>query len=445
MASTEVTLDMIVNLAKRRGFVFPGSEIYGGLANMWDYGPLGVLLKNNIKALWWRKYVQDRLDMVGIDAAILMNPKAWEASGHLETFHDPLVECKQCHERFRATEVNLAAACPNCKAVKQFTEPASFNLMFKTFLGPKESAASMVYLRPETAQAMFVDFPLVLQASRKRIPFGIAQVGRSFRNEITPRNFIFRTREFEQMEIEYFVHPGSWEEYFEHWRERMHEWIILCGIDAARVHEQEVPEEERAHYSQRTIDFEFDFPFGREELYGLAYRGDFDLRRHAEYSGRDMSYTDPVTGEKHIPHVVEPTWGVDRTMLAMFVSAYTEEDAPTTEGGTEQRVMMRFPPQLAPYQVTVLPLLRKKELIAVAMPLAGRLSGQFSCEYDETQSIGRRYRRQDEIGTPYCVTVDFDTLEDKQVTVRDRDTMKQDRIAMEEVEDYLRDKLRAPK
>lgn len=438
-----VQLDTIVSLAKQRGFIFPGSEIYGGLANSWDYGPLGVELKNNIKRAWWEFFVQRRLDVVGLDGAIIMNPKVWKASGHVDTFHDPLVECKNCHTRFRADEIDAAGPCPQCGEKRQFTEPSQFNLMFKTFLGPKEDASSIVYLRPETAQAIFVDLPAVQRTTRKRIPFGIAQIGKAFRNEITPGNFVFRTREFEQLEIEYFIHPKDWEKQFEAWLLAMHEWIALCGIDEARVHDVEIPADQRAHYSRRTIDIEFEFPFGQKELYGIAYRGDYDLSRHAEFSGQDMSYTDPQTGEKYIPHVIEPSFGVDRTLLAMLVSAYTEEDAPTAEGGTEKRVVLKFPPRLAPYQVAVLPLSRKDELVKVAQPLAQELSKRFSCEYDETQSIGRRYRRQDEIGTPWCVTVDFDTLEDKQVTLRDRDNMKQERLPIVGIGEYISEKLKA--
>lgn len=434
-------MDTIVRLAKQRGFIFPGSEIYGGLANSWDYGPLGVELKNNIKRLWWRHFVHGRLDIVGIDAALMMNPKVWEASGHVETFHDPLVECKSCHARFRADHVDTAKPCTNCGKSGMFTEPANFNLMFKTHLGPKEDETSAVYLRPETAQAMFVDFPNVLQTSRRRVPFGIAQVGKAFRNEITPGNFIFRTREFEQMEIEYFISPQGWEEHFETWLAAMHTWIQMVGIRKDLVHEFEVPKDELAHYSKRTVDIQFEFPFGKEELYGLAYRTDFDLKRHGEFSGKDMTYTDTVSGEKYIPHVVEPTFGVDRTLLALLVSAYTEEEAPTASGDTEKRVVMKFPPTLAPYQVAVLPLSKKPELEEVARGVALELAKYVSVDYDVTQSIGRRYRRQDEIGTPWCVTVDFDSLKDNQATIRDRDTMKQERIAIQDIPAYIQEKL----
>lgn len=425
-------MDKLVTLCKTRGFIFPGSDIYGGLANSWDYGPLGVELKNNIKQAWWKKFVTTRLDMVGIDAALLMNPKVWEASGHLATFTDPLVECKTCHERYRADQIDLKKACQKCGNKDTFTEPSSFNLMLKTWLGPKEDATATVYFRPETAQAMFVDFPLIMTSSRKRVPFGIAQIGKAFRNEITPGNFIFRQREFEQMEIEYLIHPNDWEKQFEAWLAAMHEWIAECGITSSAVHELDVPKDELAHYSKRTVDLEYDFPFGKKELYGLAYRTDFDLTNHGKASGKEIIYTDPETNEKYVPHVIEPSFGVDRTLLAVLTSSYKEEDV---DG--EMRVVMRFPKHLAPIKIAVLPLSKKDELSNVAYPLAEQLAKRWRTEYDETQSIGKRYRRQDEIGTPFCVTVDFETLEDKAVTVRDRDSMKQERVPLAELEDYL--------
>ncbi len=438
MSKQGVSMEQLVSFAKQRGFIFPGSEIYGGLANSWDYGPLGVELKNNIKQAWWKKFVSSRLDMVGIDAALIMNPKVWKASGHLENFTDPLVECKKCHERYRADQIDVKAACAKCGNKGTFTEPASFNLMLKTFLGPKEDNSAVVYFRPETAQAMFVDFKNVIETTRKRIPFGIAQIGKAFRNEITPGNFIFRTREFEQMEIEYFVREEDWKEQFEQWLGLMHEWIAECGIAKKSVHDLEIKKDELAHYSKRTVDIEFDYPFGRKELYGIAYRTDFDLKNHEKHSGKDMKYTDPATNEKFIPHVIEPTFGVDRTVLAVLLSAYAEEEV---EG--ETRVVLRLPKHLAPVKVAVLPLSKKDELAKVARPLAEELAKHFRVDYDETQSIGKRYRRQDEIGTPFCVTVDFDSLEDKAATVRDRDTMKQERIAMAELEGYLKGMLNA--
>jgi glycyl-tRNA synthetase len=434
MNISNITMEKITTLAKTRGFVFPGSDIYGGLANSWDYGPLGVELKNNIKQMWWKMFVQERLDMVGIDAALIMNPKVWEASGHVATFSDPLVECKQCHERYRADQIDVNAPCQKCDKMGIFTEPASFNLMMKTWLGPKEDASALAYFRPETAQAMFVDFPQVLTSSRKRVPFGIAQMGKAFRNEITPGNFIFRTREFEQMEIEYFIHASEWETRFEEWLARMHAFMDRVGIDASRSHDLEVAKEELAHYSKRTVDIEFDYPFGRKELYGLAYRTDFDLSTHAKHSGESMMYTDPVTNEKYIPHVIEPSFGVDRTVLAVLLSAYDEEEV---EG--ETRVVLRFKKEIAPIKIAILPLSKKEELSHVARPIAEYLAKHWRVEFDETQSIGKRYRRQDEIGTPYCVTVDFDSLNDNAVTIRDRDTMKQDRVPIAELEKWFKE------
>ncbi len=431
-------MDKIVSLCKRRGFIFPGSEIYGGMANSWDYGPLGVELKNNIKQAWWKKFVHSRTDMVGIDAALIMNPKVWEASGHLKNFTDPLVECKKCHERFRADKIS-GDKCPACGG--ELTSAKQFNLMFKTFIGPAEESANVAYFRPETAQAMFVDFKQVLETSRKRIPFGIAQIGKAFRNEITPGNFIFRTREFEQMEIEYFIREKDWKKSFDYWYDEMYDWMKMIGLDKKHLHDLEVPEKERAHYSKRTIDIEYDFPFGVGELYGLAYRTDFDLGNHTKASGQNLEYMDPETGEKFIPHVIEPTFGVDRSVLAVLCESYSEEEAPTAEKGeTETRVILKFPKWLSPIKVAILPLSKKEELAKIARPLYEDLVKHFVCEYDETQSIGKRYRRQDEIGTPYCVTVDFETLEDKAVTVRDRDTMKQERIKIEELTNYLKNK-----
>ena len=431
-------MEKIVSLCKRKGFIFPGSEIYGGLANSWDYGPLGVELKNNIKQAWWSRFVHKRTDMVGVDAALIMNPKVWEASGHLENFTDPLVECKKCHSRFREDFID-GNKCPDCEG--ELADAKQFNLMFKTFIGPAEESANIAYFRPETAQAMFVDFKGVLESSRKRIPFGIAQAGKAFRNEITPGNFIFRTREFEQMEIEYFIREKDWKESFEYWLGEMYEWMDEIGLKRENLHDLEVPDEERAHYSKRTVDIEYDFPFGRNELYGLANRTDFDLKNHSKASGVDLIYTDPSTGEKFTPHVIEPTFGVDRTFLAVLVEAYTEEDVPTAkEGETEKRVVLKIPKHLAPIKIAVLPLSKKEELSKVSLPLYKKLNKHFVCEYDQTQSIGKRYRRQDEIGTPYCLTVDFDSLEDKKVTVRDRDTMKQDRVEIDDLVSYLKDR-----
>ena len=434
-------LDKVVSLAKRRGFVFPGSEIYGGLANSWDYGPLGVELKNNVKNGWWKMFVSQRSDMVGLDAALIMNPKVWEASGHLTAgFSDPLVECKKCHERFRADIIDTEAPCSNCGAKNQFTETRQFNLMMKTFLGPAEETANIVYFRPETAQAMFVNFKNVLQTTRKRLPFGIAQIGKAFRNEITPGNFIFRTREFEQMEIEYFIRPpktdANWQEHFDYWLEQMKSWLRYLGVSESHLHYVDIPDGERAHYSKRTVDIEYDYPFGQKELYGLAYRGDFDLANHARASGQDLMYTDPETGEKFLPHVIEPTWGVDRSILVALLEAYDDSG--------KDRIVLRLKPWLAPYKVAVFPLLANKtELVSKAREIFDALQPHFTVAWDDRGNIGKRYYAQDEIGTPFCVTIDFDSLKDKAVTVRDRDTMAQDRVAINELVTYLKEKFTA--
>ena len=441
-------MEKLVSLCKRRGFIFPGSEIYGGLANSWDYGPLGVELKNNIKQEWWKRFVHQRTDVVGIDSALVMNPKVWEASGHLSNFSDPLVECKKCHNRFRADQIQ-GTVCPDCKG--ELTKPQQFNLMFKTFIGPAEEEANVAYFRPETAQGMFVDFKNVLETTRKRLPFGIAQIGKSFRNEITPGNFIFRTREFEQMEIEFFIEEKEWEKWFDLWLGEMKRWLKDLGLAEEKLHFDDIPDGERAHYSKRTVDIEYDFPFGKKELYGLAYRGDFDLKNHMDKSGEDLRYTDPVSGEKFLPHVIEPTWGVDRSILAALLAAYHEEKVESAkskvESEEEMRVVLKFPKWLAPVKIAVLPLSKKEDLSVKAKEIHAMLAKYFVCDYDETQSIGKRYRRQDEIGTPYCVTVDFDTLgesgDEKKdtVTVRDRDTMAQERIAVADLAEYLRNNL----
>ncbi|MFA5083815.1 MAG: glycine--tRNA ligase [Candidatus Paceibacterota bacterium] len=425
----ENLLEKITSLCKRRGFVFPGSEIYGGLANSWDYGPLGVELKNNIKQLWWKKFVQSRDDMVGVDTALIMNPKVWEASGHLKNFTDALVECKKCHTRFRADE---SEKCPNC-GNNDLAVPKQFNLMFKTFIGPAEETSNVAYFRPETAQGMFVDFKNVSDTSRKQIPFGIAQIGKAFRNEITPGNFIFRTREFEQMEIEYFIREADWEKYFEYWRKEMIDWIKELGADIKKIHEIEIPESERAHYSKRTVDFDYDFPFGREELYGLAYRTDFDLKNHEKFSGKDLKYRDPETGEEFWPHVIEPTWGVDRSVLMALLESYNEE---------KERVVLKLPFKLAPYKAAVFPLLANKpELMKLARKIYDDLRKDFMVAFDGRGNIGKRYYSQDEIGTPFCITVDFDSLEKGDVTIRDRDTMKQERVKIENLKEVLEKKL----
>ncbi len=430
-------MDKIVALCKRRGFIFPGSEIYGGLANSWDYGPLGVELKNNIKQAWWKRFVHLREDVVGIDAALIMNPKVWEASGHVANFQDPLVECKKCHGRFRADHIK-EGKCPTCEAVGLFTAEQMFNLMFKTYIGPAEETANIAYFRPETAQAMFVDFKNVCDTGRMRLPFGIAQIGKAFRNEITPGNFIFRTREFEQMEIEYFFPPpqndSDWQGFFEIWRKEILNWLKdELGIDMSKVHEREIEAGERAHYSKRTIDFEYDFPFGTSELYGLAYRTDFDLKNHEKSSGQNLKYKDPETGEEFIPHVIEPTWGVDRSVLVALLDAYTER---------EGKVVLKLKPKLAPYQAAVFPLLANKpELIKLARKIYLDLKTDFVVAWDDRGNIGKRYASQDEIGTPYCITIDFQSMEDEMVTVRDRDSAKQDRIKINKLKRYLEEKL----
>ncbi len=427
----EDLMQKITSLAKRRGFVFPGSEIYGGLANSWDYGPLGTELKNNIKQLWWKRFVQNRDDMVGIDASLIMNPKVWTASGHLATFSDPLVECKKCHTRFRADSIDLDAPCSKCGAKKQFTESKQFNLMLKTFLGPAEEQANVVYLRPEIAQAMFVNFKQVLDTTRRRLPFGIASQGRAFRNEITPGNFIFRTREFDLMEFEYFVEEKEWEKWFEYWQNEMKEWITKdLGIDPKKVHEKEVSKEDRAHYSKRTVDFEYDYPFGQKELYGLAYRTDFDLKNHEKNSGQNLKYRDPETGSEFLPHVIEPTFGLDRSVLAALLNAYHEEG---------ERVVLKLPQKLAPYKAAVFPLLANKpELVKLARKIYDDLRKDTMVAWDSRGNIGKRYFAQDEIGTPRCITVDFDSLEKNDVTIRDRDTMKQERVKITDLIECLR-------
>ncbi len=433
MEKRDIT-DKIVSLCKRRGFVFPGSEIYGGLANSWDYGPYGTELKNNIKQAWWKMFVQQRDDMVGIDAALIMNPKVWEASGHLKEFNDILIECKNCHNRFR--QEGKALKCPNC-GQQEFTAPKSFNIMLKTHLGPTEDSASQVYFRPETAQAMFVDFKLILNSTRQRIPFGIAQIGKAFRNEVTPGNFIFRTREFEQMEIEYFIRAKDWKKYFDYWLEQMKNWLDFLGLNKKHLHFREIAEDERAHYSKRTIDVDYDFPFGTKELYGLAYRTDFDLTNHQKASGQDLAYTDPISGERFIPHVIEPTFGVDRSVLAVLCESYTEEKVKD-----EERTVLRFPKYLAPIKIAVFPLLKNKaKLVKKAQEVYNDLRKKYMCEFDDNGNIGKRYRRQDEIGTAYCVTIDFDSLEKGDVTVRDRDTMKQERISINDLDKYFQSNL----
>ncbi len=491
----KVDMEKIVSLCRRRGFIFPSSEIYGGLSSCWDYGPLGVELKRNIKEAWWRAVVQERDDMVGLDASILMHPQTWEASGHLKGFTDPLVECQNCHQRFRPDQVLVGAVivdgeflgyasgvnregyekswielsskqpmgarttrmiraqptdktlqdfldekseipCPFCSVIGQFTEPRLFNLMFKTFMGPIEEEANVVYLRPETAQGIFVNFQNVVNTTRKRLPFGIAQIGKAFRNEITTGNFIFRSREFEQMEIEFFVKPGSDKEWFNYWIEERLNWYVKLGIKKESLRLRQHTKEELAHYARECYDIDYLFPVGQAELEGIANRGDFDLVQHASYSGKSLDYFDEETKEHFIPYIIEPSAGVDRSALAFLCDAYDEQPA---EG--EIRVLLHLHPALAPIKVAVLPLSRREKLVAVAKQIYADLRQQWMVSYDDAQSIGRRYRRQDEIGTPFCVTVDFQSLEDKQVTIRERDTMNQIRLPIAELKRTLQAKL----
>jgi glycyl-tRNA synthetase len=434
-------MERVANLCKRRGFVFPSSEIYGGFRSTWDYGPLGVLLKRNVKDAWWRSMVQLRDDIVGIDAAILMAPKVWEASGHLSTFTDPLVDCRVCKERFRADHLPASGACPNCGAKDSFTEARHFNLMFKTFVGPVEDDASVAYLRPETAQGIFVNFLNVQTTTRRKIPFGIAQIGKSFRNEITPGNFIFRTREFEQMEMEFFVQPDDAARWYEYWCQERFRWFTDLGIPEARLRLRPHDPEELSHYSAGTSDVEFDYPWGWGELEGIANRADFDLSQHTKFSGEDLSYYDQEHDRRYVPHVIEPALGADRAMLAFLLAAYDEEDVPNEKGGTEKRTVLRFHPRLAPIAVAVLPLSRNDKLVPVADEIAARLRPHFMIDVDSAGSIGRRYRRQDEVGTPWCVTVDFDTLDDRAVTVRDRDSMTQERVAIDDLVACLQERV----
>jgi glycyl-tRNA synthetase len=426
----ETKLEDIVSLCKRRGFIYQGSEVYGGLAGTWDYGPLGVALKRNIMQLWWKMFVEERDDMFGIDAAILMNQKVWQASGHVDTFTDPLVECSNCHARHRADKLDDPNKCPTCGKEGTFGEPRQFNMMFKTNVGPVDDEASVSYLRPETAQGIFTNFKNVVDSFYPDLPFGLAQQGKAFRNEISPRDFVFRSREFEQMEIEYFVHPDQWEEAFEAWRKAVWQWTQALGLPDNMVHELEVPEEDRAHYSKRTIDFEFDFPIGKEELLGLAYRTDFDLKNIERVSGKNMEYRPKDGGKPFVPHVIEPSFGVERAIMAVLSAAYTEDEV-----NGEKRTYLKLPAHLAPVKVAVSPLLKNKpELVEKAREVYDMLKKEFgNVMWDDNGNIGKRYRRQDEIGTPYCVTIDFDTLQVNTVTVRNRDTTEQERVSVSEV------------
>jgi glycyl-tRNA synthetase len=425
-------LDQVVNLCKRRGFVFPSAEIYGGFRSTYDYGPLGVLLLRNVKDAWWRSMVQLRDDVVGLDAAILSPPAVWEASGHLKNFTDPLVDCRQCHQRFRLDKLDDPHSCPNCGAKDSFTEARQFNLMFKTYAGPVEEDAAIAYLRPETAQGMFTNFMNVLQTTRKKPPFGIAQVGKSFRNEITPQNWIFRTREFEQMELEFFVPPAEAAQWYEYWCAQRLLWYVELGMPREMLRLRAHDPDELSHYSAGTSDVEYLFPWGWDELEGIANRTDYDLTQHAKHSGERLDYFDPATNERYVPYVIEPAAGATRTMAAFLLAAYDED----TVGG-EPRTILRLHPRLAPYKVAVLPLSKKETLTPLAKELFRTLAPRFMCDYDDTQSIGRRYRRQDEIGTPLAVTVDFESLDDKAVTIRERDTTEQVRVPIERLVDEV--------
>ena len=459
MAARSDRMDTIVSLSKRRGFVYPSSEIYGGLRASWDYGPLGVELKNNIKHQWWRSMVQERDDIVGLDSSVILAREVWEASGHITEFVDPLTECMSCHKRFRADhlieayearhghppENGLAdLTCPNCGNKGTFTEPRMFNGMLRTFLGPVEDESGLAYLRPETAQGIFINYKNVLQSSRRKLPFGIGQIGKSFRNEITPGNFIFRTREFEQMEMEFFVRPGTDEEWHQTWIDTRLAWYLGLGIREENLRLFEHPKDKLAHYAKRTVDVEYRFGFqGSEwgELEGIANRTDFDLTTHGRASGVDMSYLDQESGERFVPYVIAPAAGVDRAALVFMLDAYSEDEAPDAKGNLEKRTVMRFDRRIAPVKVAVLPLSRNADLSPKARDLAAALRQRWNTDFDDASAIGRRYRRQDEIGTPYCVTVDFETLEDQAVTVRERDSMRQERIGIGQLEAYLGERL----
>lgn len=454
-------LDNVIALAKRRGFVFPCGEIYGGTRSAWDYGPLGVELKENIKREWWKAMVTANDNVVGIDSSIILPRETWVASGHVGVFSDPLTECLSCHKRFRVdqmqeeyaykhgiedeSEISLdLLACPHCGTKGQWTAPREFNMMLKTYLGPVEDESGLHYLRPETAQGIFINFANVMTSARKKPPFGIAQIGKSFRNEITPGNFIFRTREFEQMEMEFFCKPGEDEKWHEYWLDQRTNWYVNLGIDRDNLRHYEHPQEKLSHYSKRTVDIEYRFGFASGEwgeLEGVANRTDFDLSTHAKHSGKKLDYVDQQTGERYVPYVIEPAAGLTRSLMAFLVEAYAEDEAPNTKGGVDKRTVLRLDNRLAPVKAAVLPLSRKDNLQGVAKDLAADLRRLWNVDYDDAGAVGRRYRRQDEIGTPFCVTVDFDTLEDQAVTIRDRDTMKQERISLDKVAGYLADNL----
>ena len=451
------TLDNVINLCKRRGFVFPCGEIYGGSRAAWDYGPFGVELKENIKRQWWRSMVTSRDDIVGLDSSIILPKEVWVASGHVGVFTDPLTECLSCHKRLRADQLQEMYAnkhdiadpdsvklsevnCPNCGTKGQWTEPRDFNMMLKTYLGPVQDEAGLHYLRPETAQGIFINFQNVVTSARKKPPFGIAQTGKSFRNEITPGNFIFRTREFEQMEMEFFVVPGTDEDWHEYWINHRTDWYVDLGIERDNLRHYEHPKEKLSHYSKRTVDIEYKFGFvGSDwgELEGIANRTDFDLKTHSEHSGKHLSYFDQKENKRYLPYVIEPAAGLTRSLMAFMVDAYTEDEAPNTKGGVDKRTVLKLDPRLSPVKAAVLPLSRNSDLSPKARDLAATLRRHWNVDFDDAQAIGKRYRRQDEIGTPFCITVDFDTLTDDAVTIRDRDTMNQERVAIDQVESYL--------
>ncbi len=459
MARRSDVMETVVNLSKRRGLVFPSSEIYGGLRASWDYGPLGVELKNNVKRQWWKSMVQGRDDVVGLDSCVILAREVWEASGHVKEFVDPLTECQSCHKRYRADHLEEAYAekhgkapengltelsCPNCGTRGAFTEPKMFNGLLKTYLGPVQDESGLAYLRPETAQGIFINYAAVQQAARRKPPFGIGQIGKSFRNEITPGNFIFRTREFEQMEMEFFIEPGTDEEWHQYWIDTRFQWYVDLGIAKDNLRLYEHPKDKLSHYAKRTVDVEYHFNFpGSEwgELEGIANRTNFDLSTHAKHSGQDLSYFDQEKNERYVPWVIEPAAGVDRCVLTFMMDAYSEDEAPNAKGKMEKRVVMRLDHRLAPVKVAVLPLSRNTDLSPKAKDLAAALRRNWNVDFDDAGAIGRRYRRQDEVGTPYCVTVDFDTLEDDAVTVRERDSMAQERIGLDQVEAFLATRL----
>ncbi|NOX88057.1 MAG: glycine--tRNA ligase [Calditrichaeota bacterium] len=427
-------MDKLVSLAKRRGFIFQSSEIYGGINSCYDYGPLGIEMKKNIKELWWKSMIYERDDIEGLDASILMHPKVWEASGHIEGFTDPLIDCKVCKSRFRADQIDVNKPCPVCGNRDSFTEIRQFNLMFKTFMGPVEDSANVVFLRPETAQGIYVNFHNVREAARRKLPFGIAQIGKAFRNEITPGNFIFRTREFEQMEMQYFVKPGEDEKWFEYWKEKRMKWYDRLGLNRDKLRFHEHGKDELAHYARAAFDIEYEFTFGWNEIEGIHNRTDFDLKRHMEYSGKDLRYFDDETKERFIPYIIETSVGCDRILLTCLIDAYTEE---------EERVVLKLSPAIAPIKAAILPLVKRDGMPEIAKEIVQNLRGEFRIFYDESGSIGRRYRRMDEAGTPFCFTVDSETLENKTVTIRYRDSMEQERIPMDEIKSFLIEHIKA--